>query len=249
MITVGDIYDIMDQLAPFETQEEWDNSGLLIGSREDEATDVLVTLDATARAIDRAKELGCQLIISHHPLIFSPLRKIPRSSNVYRLIESGIDLISSHTPLDKAPGGVSDCLADALGLRKRKPAEGLDFVYTGVLPKPLSAKQLAQQVSEAIQGSGRGPVTVDGGREITKVAVIGGAGSDIAAALLDSDCDAIVTGELKHHIMIAAQEKGKTLIEAGHYETEAAALYPLSLHLKEKLPELLIHTFIDPIAF
>ncbi|MEI3579428.1 MAG: Nif3-like dinuclear metal center hexameric protein [Acutalibacteraceae bacterium] len=116
MSTVSMIYGKLNSLAPFATQESWDNSGLLAGDPGAEVTQALVVLDITGDAVREAQELGAQLIVSHHPVIFQPLKKLESGSVAWELARAGISAISAHTNLDKARGGVNDCLAAALGL-------------------------------------------------------------------------------------------------------------------------------------
>ncbi|MDE6087742.1 MAG: Nif3-like dinuclear metal center hexameric protein, partial [Oscillospiraceae bacterium] len=108
------IYRIINQIAPFKTQESWDNSGLLIGSSQDSVSGILVTLDITQRAIEKAYQNHCSLIISHHPVIFSALKKLDTNSVPYQLIRHGISAICCHTNLDLAPGGLNDLLVEKL---------------------------------------------------------------------------------------------------------------------------------------
>ncbi len=116
MTTVGKIYQALDRMAPFKTQEKWDNSGLLAGDAAASVARALVVLDITPASIQEAVRQQAQLIISHHPVIFQPLKRLERGSVVYELVQSGLSAICAHTNLDKAAGGVNDCLARALGL-------------------------------------------------------------------------------------------------------------------------------------
>lgn len=123
MTTVGEIYEYMDRIAPFELAESWDNSGLLCGSSELPADSVLVSLDITSEVAQEAAEIGAQLIVSHHPVIFEPLKSLSPASVPWRLAASGISAICAHTNLDIAAGGVNDCLAQRLCLNNRKPLQ------------------------------------------------------------------------------------------------------------------------------
>ena len=240
MRTIGEIYDIIDRIAPFEGQLSFDNSGLLIGSREDKISGVLVCLDVTSEAIEMAKAEGCELIVTHHPLIFSPIRSIDSRSLVYKMIANGIGLISAHTSLDAADGGVNDCLAEAIGLVSCERTPNAEIGTTGYLAQPMSAQQLAKLVDERLSAGGKLTTYTDGGKEISKVAVIGGAGGEEAERLMESDCDAIVTGEVKHHQFLMAQEYGKTIIAAGHSSTEKVVLPRLVDCITGSCPELTV---------
>ena len=113
---IQEIVAFLDSRAPFATAEEWDNPGLLVGSGSQPVTGVLVALDATPSALEAARAMGANLLVTHHPVIFSPLRRLAADSLPYRLAAEGIGLIAAHTNLDKAAGGVNDALAACLGL-------------------------------------------------------------------------------------------------------------------------------------
>ena len=120
-MTVEDIYHFLNEKAPFSTAEEWDNTGLLVGDPQREVARVLTVLDITPDAVEAAQRLGAQLIVSHHPVIFSPLRRLESSSIPYALAQADIAAVCAHTNLDRAAGGVNDTLASLLGLRSVQP--------------------------------------------------------------------------------------------------------------------------------
>ena len=117
MTCVRDVYAYIDSLAPFATAMEFDNAGLLVGSGKENVTKGLLSLDITPQAVERAEEIGAQLIVSHHPVIFSPLRRLSPESVPYRLVKSGIAAICAHTNLDMAALGANYCLAERLSLQ------------------------------------------------------------------------------------------------------------------------------------
>ena len=121
MATIGEIYQAIDTFAPFDTQMDFDNSGLLIGASSDPVTGVLVALDVTSAVVEEAREKGCNLIVSHHPVIFHPLKRIASDDMVYKLIANSIGVISAHTNFDVAPFGVNTALADAMGVQNPRP--------------------------------------------------------------------------------------------------------------------------------
>ena len=122
MSTVTHIYDAIDRLAPFWLTMDFDNTGILVGDRNREVSCALLALDCTPSVIEQAKQLGAQLIVTHHPVIFHPLKRVNEDAVVYQLIRSDIAVISAHTNLDIAQGGVNDALASAIGLRDCIPA-------------------------------------------------------------------------------------------------------------------------------
>lgn len=117
MSTVTHIYDAIDRLAPFWLTMDFDNTGILVGDRNREVSCALLALDCTPAVVEQAKQLGAQLIVTHHPVIFHPLKRVNEDAVVYQLIRSDISVISAHTNLDIAQGGVNDALASAIGLR------------------------------------------------------------------------------------------------------------------------------------
>ena len=187
-MTIQDVYAFLDTRAPFATAEEWDNVGLLVGDGAQPVTGVVVALDATPGALEAARALNANLLITHHPVIFSPLRRLTAEGMPYRLAAEGIGLIAAHTNLDKAAGGVNDALAACLGLEEvTVAADGMTRI--GTLPNPEEATVFAHRIAEALET----PVRVSGDHRIQRVAVCGGAGGDFAAPLA-GQVDAFVTG-------------------------------------------------------
>ena len=119
--TAGELYDVIDRIAPFSTQCEWDNSGLLVGSADSKVNRIGVVLDITVEAIEKARSLGIDTIVAHHPVIFRPISNIPVDSPAYLLVKYGMTAVCSHTPLDKSIGGVNDALASKLGFTDAAP--------------------------------------------------------------------------------------------------------------------------------
>ena len=126
MSTVTHIYDAIDRLAPFWLTMDFDNTGILVGDRNREVSCALLALDCTPAVVEQARQLGAQLIITHHPVIFHPLKRVNEDAVVYQLIRSDIAVISAHTNLDIAQGGVNDALASAIGLRDCRGLELLN---------------------------------------------------------------------------------------------------------------------------
>ena len=123
MATVKDIYRFIDIIAPFSTQEEWDNSGLLVGEENKEVSRILFALDITSDVLNQAINANAELIITHHPIIFKPVSNILSDSLLYKLIENGISIISAHTNYDKAVDGVNDILCKTIGATKYEKVE------------------------------------------------------------------------------------------------------------------------------
>lgn len=217
---------IMNGIAPAELAEEWDNPGLLIGTRKAEIKKVLVALDCSAATANEAAEWGADLLLTHHPVFFGGVKHIlpndPETAAPFTLLENGIALFAAHTNLDAADGGVNDCLAEVFGLEdvQKLPPEGLGRI--GTLPEPLSFAELAS-LAESRLGT-RVRITGDGSKLIRRFAMIGGGGAGELFSAKAAGADAYITGEMKHHLAIQADFIGLSVIEAGHYETERIVL-------------------------
>ncbi len=233
MPTVKEIYDYINSFAPFSTQESWDNSGLLLGDPEKQVKTVAVALDATLETVKAAKEAGAQLLVTHHPVIFSPLKKITAGSVVYELLTGGISVISAHTCWDCAAGGVNDTLAELLGFSDPQPLpleETAVPMARVVETDPMSGEELAQLVKDKLGCHLR---LADAGRPITKIAICGGSASSLVYEAIGK-VDAFITGDLSHHVFIDAADSSMTVIAAGHFETEMPSMKPFTEKLKEK---------------
>lgn len=237
-MTVEDIYHFLNEKAPFSTAEEWDNTGLLVGDPQREVARVLTVLDITPDAVETAQRLGAQLIVSHHPVIFSPLRRLESSSIPYALAQADIAAVCAHTNLDRAAGGVNDTLASLLGLRSVQPmADGL--CRMGVLPEPLTPEAFARHTGLRLDTAVR---LAAGSRPVSRVALCSGSGGEFLS-LCAGEADAFVTGEIKHHEWLRAAGSGLTVVEAGHYATEAAAADTLTAWLTARFPGLICRSF------
>jgi len=236
--TVGDVYAALDTLAPFDTAEEWDHVGLQVGDLAAAVTRTLVCLDVTKDAVARARAIGAELIVCHHPPLFEPLHTLLTGTVPYQLAAGGIAVIAAHTNLDRAAGGVNDCLCDALGLSDVAPvADGLGRV--GILPAPLSPEAFAKRVGSALHTAVR---LHPGAGEVRRVAAVCGSGGDLLAAVrAEASPDAFVTGEIKHHEWLCAEDT--TVIEAGHFATEQVVVRPLTAWLSARLPEIEFECF------
>ena len=230
MTTIADIYETINEFAPFDTAQKWDNSGFLVGSPAASVTKALVTLDITAEAIAAARQMGAELIVSHHPVIFRPLSVLRAGEPVYELAASGLSAIAAHTNLDICEGGVGSCLAKALQLNNVRDAEE-PFLKIGDLPQAMTAEQFAKHCATCLHTA----VRVHKGTEpITTVAVGGGSCGEFAEAAKAAGAQVLVSGEIRHNHYIG---EGLTLIEAGHYATEQPVILPLCAYLQERHPE------------
>ncbi len=240
---------VLRRIAPPQLAEEWDNVGLLVEPEASEVTRILVALDCTVEVAKEAREVGAQLVLTHHPLFLKPVRRISRSNPdtaaAYALIRSGIGLYAMHTNLDCAIGGVNDALASALGLTDVRPLllpelplgeETQGFGRIGFLQTEMTLGVFARQVGEKLHAV----VRMGGEKERTvrRVAVLGGSGGDYVKQAKAANADVLVTGEVKHHQSLEALSLGLGIIEAGHYETECVVLEPLITGLQGALKEI-----------
>ena len=224
-MTVRELYAFLNEKIPPSLSCTWDNDGLMCCPDPDrEVRRVLVALDITAEVVKTAIEGGYDVVVSHHPLIFSPLRAVEPSDPVARkvidLLCGGVAAMSFHTRLDAVEGGVNDVLAEALGLCDVTPfgLDGEAIGRIGTLNKTMALAEFAALVKRA---TGAEQVLVsDAGRSVYRVAVLGGSGSDDVKAAERAGADTYLSGELKHNWLTDAPERGMNLVAAGHFYTE-----------------------------
>ncbi len=229
-MTVKEVYDIIGSFAPWETAADFDNVGILIGSGKTKIKKVLVCLDVTPDVAAEAAQIGANLIVSHHPLIFEPLRSIDFESVPAFLIKNKISLISAHTNLDLSPIGTTALLCDMLGLTVTDCSE---FLYVGDLPKEMKGDDFAAKVKKLLKVKNIRYTEKD---KVGRVAICAGSGSEYVSAAAEMGADALVTGDVKHNRFIEAREKGIMIIDAGHYETEKPITSRLGEILRKMLP-------------
>ena len=241
MATVNDILCLVQTLAPREMKMDWDNVGLLCGSKSTPVTKVLVALDPFEGVCREAADWGAQVIVTHHPLIFSPLKEVTDETSIGRslqlLICHGISAINAHTNLDCAPGGVNDILARKLGLQdisvidpSGTDAQGREWGLLrrgSVEEQPLDT--FLPQVKDAL--GCKGLRYVSGGKSVRHVAVGGGACAGGILDALAAGCDTFVTADVKYNQFWDARDLGMNLIDAGHFATEN----PVTAYLAEKI--------------
>lgn len=248
MASVKDIYSAVDRLAPFETQMDFDNAGFLVGRGEKEVSALLVALDITKEVVEEAVELGCQLIVSHHPVIFHPVKALTDESVtgeiLLALAEQGVAAICAHTNLDAAQAGVNDCLAQTLELGETTLLEqgGVDregrpygIGRVGHSAKPgCSAEDYAAFVKKALGCAG--VRFCDGGKPVNRVAVGGGSCGSMLAEAAAAGCDTFVTADVKYDQFLQAKAMGISLMDAGHFATENVVCPALAEYLAQSFP-------------
>lgn len=237
-MTVKEIFDYLCTRAPLDTAEAWDNPGLLVGDPRKEVTRVLVALDATDGALATAEAVGADLLVTHHPVIFAPLKRLTADSIPYRLAAAGIGVVSAHTNLDMAAGGVNDTLAARLGLADvTVAADG--YTRIGTLSAEMTAHDFAAHVAAVLDT----PVRYSGDKTVQTVAVCGGSGGGFIGGCV-GQADAYVTGEVKHHEWLA-YDGAINVIDAGHYATEVPVVDTIAAWLNEQYPDLTVTVYRD----
>ena len=239
-LTVRDIASVIEKIAPRELQETWDNSGFQIEFGDTSADRVLTCLELNMDILREAQALSCSMIVTHHPLIFSGIRKInsgdAEGDMIIELIKSGISVYSCHTPFDKAKGGNNDMLARAIGLVSLKNLAGenveepekmmernsmFDIGRIGKFRNAVSVSEAAEMLCENLDID-RHKIRWTGNpeRTVKTVGICTGAGIEFAEAAASKGCDLFITGDIKHHEAQKAETMGIAVIDAGHYGTE-----------------------------
>ena len=238
MPTVAEIAGFLEQKIPSALKESYDNVGLLCGYPENEVTRVLVVLDITREAIQEAAALGAELIVSHHPVIFTPLYHVldntPEGKRVIDLLKNDISAVCLHTNLDRIEGGVNTALVRALGGEDEEYLPEIGCLCR--LPDELELEVFLDQTRDALGAEDMRFFSA--GRKVKNLAVCGGAGGDILYAAAKAGCDTVLTGEIRHHQWIDGKELGLNLIEAGHFATENVVTTTLAELLRGEYPEL-----------
>ena len=259
MTTVGDILTYLNTIAPPYMQYEWDNNGLLCGSRSKEVKKVLVALDPFQVVCQEAAEMGADLLITHHPLIFSAPKAINDESDMGRaimtLLQNNITAINAHTNLDCAPGGINDVLAATLGLSDIQiiDPKGDDPQYGLLRMGTVPTQSLPEFMATVKEKLGCDMLRyVDCGKPVHKVAVGGGScGSDLPDAV-KAGCDTFVTADVKYNQFRDALSCGINIIDAGHFHTENPVCAVVAEKLRAAFPEteiILSKKLNDPMKF
>jgi GTP cyclohydrolase I len=236
MMILKDVMAVLDTIAPFEGAQEWDNVGLMVGDLESPINSVLVALDPSLEVIRTAQDAGIDLILTHHPLIFQPITRIDLkdviAKKISMLILTRINLISMHTNLDKAPGGVADELAKRLAL---SDVSAHGYMRIGFISHPSTLNEWI--TSLCISGAR----IIDAGRGVSKVAMCPGSGMEYWKHALSLGCDTFVTGDVRYHAGLDAKEAGMNVVDLGHFGTEEIIVAPLAERLKQELKGVAVH--------
>ena len=234
MSTVKDIYSFLDSFAPFSTSAPWDNVGLLLGDENKEVKKVMLSLDVTKEVIDEALKENVDLVITHHPLVFDPVKSVTADTLLYKAVASGISFISSHTCLDIAKDGVNDCLANAVGIKNVKTVEEDEFLKIG----EIEEKTEDEFVSLLKEKLSCNVLYNSTGNNIKKVAFCSGSGGDLFALAKEIGADALLTGEAKYHEFLDASFNDITIFACGHFETEIIVIDTLKEKLEKEFKDI-----------
>ena len=235
------IIGVIEDFAPLGLQEKWDNSGLCIGSPEDEVSSVLLGLDCTPELVDEAVACGADMIVTHHPLIFSGLKKIsaedPVGEAVIKAVRAGISIYAAHTSADKVLAGVSGAMAARLGLENvailDEDGEGTGLGVVGDLPQPLTASEAVELVKSRFGLKAmRASRPVEG--MISRVAMCGGSGGSLIGAAKASGAQLYISGDISYHNFFTTE--GFMLMDIGHYESEIEIVDILFSLIKKNFP-------------
>ena len=242
MTTVKDVLAFLDSKAPLTTQLGFDNAGFLCGDAAAEVRRVLVALDITDGVIAEAAGFGAELIVSHHPVCFTPMKSVTTDDLTGRkfaaMLRGGISAICMHTNLDAAPGGVNDALCAALGAENLGLLDPEHDTMSRLcrFAEPMEHGAFLAHVKSALGANGlrfAGPE-----KPVRIFGVCGGAGADFIPAAAERGCDAYITADVKHHQFLMADELGIALVDAGHFSTENVVVPVLAAWLGGRFPEL-----------
>lgn len=244
-LRVRDLLGLIEHIAPSGLAESWDNVGLLVGSPDREVSGVVVGLDPTPDLLRKALSLAANVIVTHHPVIFHPLKQIhgnhPDGALLTQALTHDLNLIGCHTNLDSSPGGVSDVIASGLGLVDLCPlipagtaAAGTGLGRIGTLAEELDPAEFIARLrrvldSPWILAAGSPPA------RIRRVAVCGGSCSDLASIARGLGAEVFVTAEVKHAVARWAEAAGLWLLDGGHFGTEHPAMRAFQRVLRAEL--------------
>ncbi len=242
--TIKDVTALLEEFAPLSYQAPYDNAGLIVGRSHSAVSGVVIAVDVTMEVIEEAKSIGANLIITHHPIVFHPLKRFNSATYVERCVEeairSDIALYACHTNLDSAPGGMSWYLADMLGLTNLEllestcNIEGVGFGVFGELSEPQSYSDYLALVAERLNLSAVRHSRVAEERPISRVALCTGSGGSLIEAARSREVDLYITGDLKYNDFMEGSEEF-TIVDIGHFESEYCAIDLLYDILSKKM--------------
>ena len=254
MPKISEIYQCLERALPSSLSCDWDNDGLMVcASPEAEVKKILFALDITPAVVEYAEKIGADLIISHHPLIFSGIRHLDgrdgTSRKVISLLKNNISAMSFHTCLDAADGGVNDILANLFQLSdvQKFGVDGDTAARIGTLPKPMAFEDFCKLIKDTLGA----PCVcgAKGNETVSRLAVLGGSGKDYIREAQKMGADTYLTGEVNYNYLLEAAENGLSVVTAGHYHTEAPFTAFFEKILSENFEKLEFILFPDGCEF
>lgn len=251
---VQEIYQAIDAFAPFQTQDDFDNSGFLFGSYNCDTSCVLFSLDLSESVIQQAVENDIHLIVTHHPFIFHPLTSVvfeeAKGKMIKMLVENDISVISAHTNLDKSPWGINCVLAELIGMDNSEilvPDEKFPNIgYGRIGTLEIKVSRLIDVLKLKTRASNLILYNVDLDATVETVALCGGSGSDFMDHARKRGAEIYITGDIKYHDAEYAANIGLGIIDIGHFYSEYLGFKYLIRHLSSLFPFLGIHFYDKP---
>ena len=238
---VKDIISVIEEFAPLSVQESWDNSGLCVGSPDDDVTSVLLGLDCTPALVDEAVAFGADMIVTHHPLIFKGVRKISPEDQtgeaIIKAIRAGISIYAAHTSADKVLAGVSGAMAERLGLKNVRildeDGDGTGLGTVGEFEVPMTSEEAVAFVKERFGLKVlKASKPVDG--KIERVAMCGGSGGSLIGEAMKSGAQLYISGDISYHNFFTGPHF--MIMDIGHYESEIEIVDILFSLIRKKFP-------------
>lgn len=245
---LGKIIDVLELYAPSALAADWDSSGLQIGSREDNIERAVVCLDVTPAVLEDAVEYGADLIVSHHPFLFDPVKSIgddPYSELIRGIVRQGIDVFSCHTPFDASRFGINAYSAFRLEIKKdafleNSSVEGFGFGVCGEMSRAMSFEELAERVRTVFAASAIKVSSFHSDELVQRVAFMGGSGSDYIEKARELGAQAYITSDIKNSGFIKAWQIGLPLIVMTHYDSEKCFIKIMKDLLTKECPMLTV---------
>lgn len=254
MIRVRDVLKAVDTFAPFSWSYEWDNSGLQTGSPEWEVIKVGVSLDPSCKAIEEAVKEGCSCLLTHHPLIFDPLKNILTQTSLgdklHKILGSRLAVVAAHTNWDISPVGVNVILGKNLGLLRTSsledgPGESWGMGLIGALNEDMFSENFIRRLKESWSLSWTREYNLP--EKVRRVSMVGGSGGDLCSAAISKGADVFITADMKYHQIMDAVERGLGVVLADHGEMERKSIPALKDLISKILPVEVV--FVDRDGF
>ncbi len=237
---VIDICEFLNKKFPIATACDFDNVGILAGDQNQEVKKAVIALDCTKDVIKYAVDNNCQLIITHHPVIFNPLKNVLKGSIIYDVINDNLTVISMHTNLDIGLGGVNDSLCEILSPISVETVIASDgYALKKCRISPVSSDDFSQHLKDKLGGCIK---YTDCLKPIENLLVCSGSGGDFIDEAVRLGCDALLTADVKHNQFLEADRLGIALFDAGHFNTEDVVIEPLKELLQKQFKEILFIT-------